>query len=107
MSVPVMGLAFSGLPVIGQTNKSRTVLHPPDPAEFPGMAQLETGSLPSHKFANEKEFRDCLEHLFKSTQDLREEIHQLEFSEVFSVRICKETEAMARLAKRLKQLAKG
>ena len=107
MSVPVMGLAFSGLPVIGQTSKSRTALHPPDPAEPPGTAQLATGSLPSHKFANEKEFRDCLERLFESTHDLREEMRQLQFTEVFSVRICKETEVMERLAKRLKQLAKG
>src|SRR5262249_32734056 len=106
MSVPVMGLAFSGLPMIGQTSKSRTALHPPDPADPPGIAKWARVSLPSHKFANEKEFRDCLERLFESTHDLREEMRQLQFTEVFSVRICKETEVMERLAKRLKQLAK-
>src|SRR5262249_61045820 len=107
MSVPAVALAFGGLPMIGQTSKSRTGLPPPDPADPPGTAQWATGSLPSHKFANEKEFRDCLERLFESTHDLREEMRQLQFTEVFSVRICKETEVMERLAKRLKQLAKG
>lgn len=107
------GLAIA-TPVLGQANSGRTTVHPPAPAEPPGGPQLGAAPLGNHRLANrealreqEKEFRDCLERLFESTRDLREEMQGLQFKELFSVRVWKETEAMERLAKRLKQLAKA
>lgn len=56
---------------------------------------------------NEREFRAGVEELYRLTSELREELQKITTSDVFSVRIYKETEAIEKLAKRLKNQVKG
>lgn len=110
LGTSVIGVAMSGLAAAGQSSRSRTTLHPPDPAEGPEVIQLSSANqLPGGPSLEqrEKDFRDCLERLFTFAGELREEVSRLQLSRVFSIQVFKETEALEQLARRLKKLAKS
>lgn len=110
LGTSVIGAAINGLPAAGQNRRSRTTLHPPDPAEGPEVMRLSSVSkLPDGPSLEQREedFRDCLERLFTFTGELREEVSRLQLSRVFSIQVLKETEALEQLARRLKKLAKS
>ena len=56
---------------------------------------------------DEKEFRDGVERLYQLTVELRKEVQQTPTAAVFSVPMIKKTEAIEKLAKQLKNKAKG
>jgi hypothetical protein len=56
---------------------------------------------------NEKEFREGVERLYQLTSELREVVQQMPTSAVLSVPMVKKAEEIERLAKQLKNKAKG
>lgn len=110
LGTSVIGVAISGLAAAGQSGRSRTTLHPPDPAVGPEVMRLSSGSQfpdgPSLQ-QREKDFRDCLERLFRFASELREEVSRLQLSRVFCIQVFKQTEALEQLARRLTKLAKS
>ena len=56
---------------------------------------------------HEREFRDSLTSLSERVSQLKEEVEQLHSSDIFSVKIYKQTSEIERLAKQLKSLAKN
>ena len=110
-SISLLGIAFGGKVLLAQDARSRSGLHPPEPAQGPDLLLPQAHGTPGRPAlelrAHEREFRSCLELLFKSVNRMREGLGQLRPSEVFSVQVYKETQTMERLVKRLKNLAKG
>jgi len=86
---------------------------PPRPAETPNPAEIHSNpqATAAAKRAwlqqNEKEFREGVERLYQLTGELREELQKTTTTEVFSVRMVKKTEEIEKLAKLLKNRAKG
>jgi heme oxygenase len=56
---------------------------------------------------NEKEFREGVERLYQLTSDLRDELQKTVTTDVLSVHMVKKTEEIEKLAKVLKNKAKG
>jgi hypothetical protein len=86
---------------------------PPQPAETPNPAEMHSNprATAAAKRArmqqNEKEFREGVDRLYQLSGELREEVHKTTTTEVLSVRMVKKTEEIERLAKILKNKAKG
>jgi hypothetical protein len=86
---------------------------PPRPAETPNPAEIHSNpqSIAAAKRAmlqqNEKEFREGVERLYQLTSELHEEVQKTPTTEVLSVRMVKKTEQIEKLAKMLKNRAKG
>ena len=85
-------------------------VHPPDPAEPPGTILQPTNS-PRLGFANLRdraaEFRSSLSQLCQLAEALRKEVGGgLELTQVFSVKVYKETQSLEKLGKKLKTLSK-
>ena len=86
---------------------------PPQPAETPNAAEMHRNS---HANAatkraqlqqNEREFRAGVEKLYELANELREEVQKTPTTDVLSLRMVKKTEAIEKLAKTLKNNAKG
>ncbi len=85
---------------------------PPAPAQIPNAAEThpspaEAAGMRARLLQNEKEFREGVERLFQLTSDLRDEVQKTSTASVFSIHIVKQTEAIEKLAKRLKSQAKS
>lgn len=86
---------------------------PPAPAEtqLPIGAGHNAAAVDSARRAllirNEREFRAGIEQLYQLASDLRNEVEKTITSDVLSVRTYKKTEAIEKLAKQLKNKAKG
>lgn len=86
---------------------------PPRPAETPNPAEIHSDprATAAAKRAllqqNEKEFREGVERLYQLTSELREEVQKTTTTEVLSVHMVKKTEQIEKLAKMLKNKAKG
>ncbi len=86
---------------------------PPKPAETPNPAEIHTNpqTTAAAKRAmlqqNEKEFRQGIERLYQLTSELHEEVQKTATTEVLSVRMVKKAEQIEKLAKMLKNRAKG
>ena len=86
---------------------------PPQPAETPNPAELHSNpraaavARRARMQQDEKEFREGVERLYQLTSDLREEVQKTTTTEVLSVRMIKKTEEIEKLAKVLKNKAKG
>ena len=93
----------------------RPINPPPPPA--PGETQPPFGQGPDNHtldaskrallLKNEREFRAGVERLYQLSSELRNEVEKTLTSDVLSVRAYKKTEAIERLAKELKNKAKG
>lgn len=85
---------------------------PPAPAQLPNDAEIrpdpaEAAARRARFLQNEKEFREGVERLYQLASDLRDELQKTRTAEIFSVHIVKQTEAIEKLAKRLKSTAKS
>ena len=86
---------------------------PPQPAETPNPAEMHSNSRATaaakraRMQQNEKEFREGVERLYQLSGELREEVQKTTTTEVLSVHMVKKTEEIEKLAKLLKNKAKG
>ena len=85
---------------------------PPAPAQIPNAAEghpspAEAAAMRARLLQNEKEFREGVERLYQLTSSLRDELQKTPTADVFSVHMVKQTEAIEKLAKRLKSQAKS
>ncbi len=86
---------------------------PPQPAETPNPAEMHSNPRAAAAARralmqqNEKEFREGVERLYQLTSELREEVQKTTTTEVLSVRMVKKTEEIEKVAKLLKNKAKG
>jgi len=86
---------------------------PPQPAETPNPAEIHSNpqAIAAAKRAllrqNEKEFREGIERLYQLTSELRDEVQKTATTEVLSISMVKKTEQIEKLAKKLKNRAKG
>lgn len=85
----------------------------PEPGYTPNSAEIHSNSgeaaaaRRARLLENEKEFRDGVERLYQLASRLRDELLKTPTTEVFSLRIVKQTEEIEKLAKRLKSWAKS
>jgi len=86
---------------------------PPQPGGMPNTAEIHSNpqATAAAKRAllrqNEKEFREGVERLYQLTSELHDEVQKTATTEVLSVRMVKKTEQIEKLAKMLKNRAKG
>jgi heme oxygenase len=79
----------------------------PNPAEVHSDPAAAAAAKRARLIQNEKEFREGVEHLYQLTSDLRDELQKTVTTDVLSVRMVKKTEEIEKLAKLLKNKAKG
>ncbi len=79
----------------------------PNPAEIHSNPAEGAAAKRARLQQNEKEFRQGVERLYQLTSDLRDELQKTPTTDVFSLRIVKQTEAIEKLAKLLKSKAKS
>jgi phytoene dehydrogenase-like protein len=90
-----------------------TVPPPPPPVHTQNPAEVHTdpaaaaAAKRARLLQNEKEFREGVDHLYQLTSDLRDELQKTMTTEVLSLRMVKKTEEIEKLAKALKNKAKG
>ena len=97
---------------LGQTPGKPTFPKPPTPADPQEKNKTADASDPkamkrAAMVRNEKEFRVGMERLYQLSGDLREEMQKTTTTNVMSVQMYKKLEEIEKLAKRLKNLAKG
>ncbi len=86
---------------------------PPKPAETPNRAEIRSNPQATAAARrallqqNEKEFREGVERLYQLTSELHEEVQKTATTEVLSISMVKKTEQIEKLAKMLKNRAKG
>jgi hypothetical protein len=86
---------------------------PPKPAQTRNPAEIHSdpaataAAKRARLLQNEKEFREGVERLYQLTSDLRDELQKTMTTDVLSVRMVKKTEEIEKLAKVLKNKAKG
>jgi len=100
-------LAMCGAMATAQ--RKRSYPEPPAPAEQ-GDANASSSSAQSAQRAqlklNEKEFRELLASLYDQVSELKRDVEGNWTSQVFSVRVYKQTSEIERLAKKLRSLSK-
>jgi hypothetical protein len=79
----------------------------PNPAEIHRNPQAEAAAKRARLQQNEKEFRSGVEKLYELAGELREEVQKTPTTDVLSLHMVKKTEAIEKLAKALKNSAKG
>jgi hypothetical protein len=111
-SAGVLVSALSCMPTLAAPDNRQGSVHPPERAgqEF-DMLRLPNSRSPNRPVPDlrgrSQEFSRCLEQLFICAARLRQEITELPLTEVFSVQVYKEIQAIERLVKRLKSLARS
>ena len=111
-SAGVLVSALSCMPTPAAQDNRHGSVHPPEPAghEF-DMPRLPNSRSPNRPVSDlrgrSQEFSRCLDQLFICAAGLRQEIGELPLTEVFSVQVYKEIQAIERLVKRLKSLARS
>lgn len=108
-NVALLSMALPG--IVGAQNPP-TPPPKPQPAYTPNPAEAQSQTAdPAARRArlllNEKEFREGVERLFRLASSLRDELEKIPTTEVFSLRIVKQTEQIEKLAKLLKSQAKA
>jgi hypothetical protein len=107
------GSIFSGSILVMRLDpqpQSRKMPSPPEPAETKPHAQDDSSARIRQRTImqqHEKQFRDSLADLSERVSQLKEQVQELHATEVFSVKIYKQTSEIERLAKQLKNLAKN
>jgi len=72
-----------------------------------GNPQAEAAAKRARMQQNEKEFRTGVEKLYELAGELREEVQKTPTTDVLSIGMVKKTEEIEKLAKALKNKAKG
>jgi hypothetical protein len=89
--------------------KRRAMPEPPTPAapeETRRDPAEPQGSQRALLKLNEKEFRESLAHLYDRVSELKRDVESIHTSDVFSMRVYKQTGEIEHLAKRLRSLAR-
>jgi len=120
MTLPRRGFVLAALTVAGSAvapllmgqDRSRGSVHPPDPSghelDIVPSREGTPRSRPAMKASQrDARFRSCLDQLLSSVTKLHDKIGGSPPSEVLSVQVYRETQAMERLIKQLKSLAKS
>jgi hypothetical protein len=81
--------------------------HTPNPAEIHSNSAEVAAARRARLQQNEREFREGVDRLYQLTSELRDELQKTPTTDVFSVHIVKQTEAIEKLAKLLKSKAKS
>jgi hypothetical protein len=104
-----LSAALWGALVVPQVPKRGmpTPLPPADPAQSGPENTNNKISARTILLQHEKEFRETLNGLLERVNDLQREVQQLPSTDIFSVKIYKQTGEIEHLAKQLKALAKG
>jgi hypothetical protein len=91
-----------------QPNLHQQPDHPPVIGIGDDAAQLETkGAKAALLLQNKKDFREGVEHLSVLVNELREEVDKTATTDVLSVRMYKKAQEIEKLAKQIKNKAKG
>jgi hypothetical protein len=100
-------LAMCG--AMATTQRKRSYPEPPAPAGQ-GDASASSSSAQAAQRAqlklNEKEFRELLDSLYDQVTELKRDVDGTRTSQVFSVKVYKQTAEIERLAKKLRSLSK-
>jgi len=122
MRFPRRDFVQAGLALLGSAAAARLVaaqdrprnsVHPPDPSghELDIVTLRDrhaSGPQPAmNARQRDHEFRNCLDQLLTSAMKLRDQINGVPFSEILSVQVYRDTQAMERLVKQLKTLARS
>ena len=99
-------LLFQTQPPI-PTPRRRTPVNPPEPAEKQDAEQPGSAPRSAQLHAQEKEFRSTMDQLFVRVRDLKLQLDRIPTAEIFSVADFKQTQEIEKLAKRLKNFARG
>lgn len=100
-------------PALMAQDRSRGSVHPPEPSGHElDMPLVRDGHASNSRPAmnprqRDAKFRSCLEQLLSSATKLRDQISGSPLSEILSLQVYRETQAMERLVKQLKNLAKS
>jgi hypothetical protein len=82
--------------------------HPPVIGTDKNAVQLEPkGAKAAMLLQNKKEFREGVDHLYVLVNELREEVDKTATTDVLSVRMYKKAQEIEKLAKQIKNKAKG
>jgi hypothetical protein len=105
-------LVVCNVAALGQTPGKPTFPKPPTPGDPQEKNKTADASdLKAMKRAaairNEKEFRAGVERLYQLSGELREEMQKTRTTNILSLQMYKKLEEIEKLAKRLKNLAKG
>lgn len=98
-------LALGGL---AAAQKQRKFPEPPAGSN-PGMVPPGTDGQSAQRAQlklNEKEFRESLEHLYDRVSELKQDTDAMHTSDIFSLKVYKQTGEIEHLAKKLRSLAK-
>ena len=82
-------------------------MNPPEGADKQDADKPEPPSPAVRLRAQEKEFRETMEQLFVRVRDLRAELEHVPAAQVFSISVFKQTQEIEKLAKHLKNYARG
>jgi hypothetical protein len=99
--------------LVAAQDRSRNSIHPPDPSGHeldigPLRDRHASGPQPAmNARQRDLEFRNCLDQLLTSAMKLRDQINGVPLSEILSVQVYRDTQAMERLVKQLKSLARS
>jgi len=120
VTLPRRGFVLAALTVAGSAvapllmgqDRSRGSVHPPDPSghELDILPSREGTPRPRPTInagQRDTQFRSCLDQLLSSVIKLHDRIGGSSPSEVLSVQVYRETQAIERLIKQLKSLAKS
>ena len=101
--------ALCGVLVLAQGTRHGMPTPPPPAEPNQGEPDNSKGKISQRAILHqhEKEFRDSLTALSTRVSELMREVQQLPATDIFSVKIYKQTGEIERLAKQLKALAKG
>ena len=99
-------LLFQTQPPI-PTPRRRTPVNPPEPAEKQDAEQPRSAPRSAQLRAQEKEFRATMDQLFVRVRELKFQLDRISTAEIFSVAVFKQTQEIEKLAKRLKNFARG
>lgn len=99
-------LLFQQCPPVPEPRR-RTPVDPPAPLEKQDDTKANANAMHLQHHLQEKELRETMEQLYARVRDLKTQLDHTPTTAVFSVSIFKETQEIEKLAKRLKNYAKG
>lgn len=108
----ILALAYVGSDFNLHAQTPHGMPKPPQPAEPQDQDKNASETPPALSkrallLQNEKDFRGGVERLYQLTSDLHDEVQKTTTTNVFSVHMYKEMDAIEKLAKQLKSKAKG
>lgn len=100
---------FCGLQVPVRRPSTQALPYPNgrDPNKAPEMEESRTLDRKAIEIANQKEIRSDVQRLFKMISDLKQEIEATDSTNTLSLSVVKRAQQIEKLAKEIKNLAKG